>query len=69
MVGLTAVIEEAGGIISYWSTAFAPGKSAVHYAGRVFDDAEIRALVRSSLDFWLTAGPEAARRVAAPRGE
>jgi CDP-6-deoxy-D-xylo-4-hexulose-3-dehydrase len=39
---------------------FAPGKSAVHYAGRVFDDAEIRALVRSSLDFWLTAGPEAA---------
>jgi CDP-6-deoxy-D-xylo-4-hexulose-3-dehydrase len=40
-------------------TAFTPGKSAVHYAGRVFDDAEIRALVRSSLDFWLTAGPEA----------
>jgi CDP-6-deoxy-D-xylo-4-hexulose-3-dehydrase len=40
-------------------TAFTPGKSTVHYAGRVFDDAEIRALVRSSLDFWLTAGPEA----------
>jgi CDP-6-deoxy-D-xylo-4-hexulose-3-dehydrase len=40
--------------------AFVPGKSLVHYAGRVFDDAEIRALVQSSLDFWLTAGPEAA---------
>jgi CDP-6-deoxy-D-xylo-4-hexulose-3-dehydrase len=40
--------------------AFVPGKSLVHYAGRVFNDAEIRALVRSSLDFWLTAGPEAA---------
>jgi CDP-6-deoxy-D-xylo-4-hexulose-3-dehydrase len=41
-------------------TAFSPGETAVHYAGRVFDDAEIRALVQSSLDFWLTAGPEAA---------
>lgn len=40
-------------------TPFVAGKSLVHYAGRVFDDAEIRALVRSSLDFWLTAGPEA----------
>jgi len=39
---------------------FEPGKSTVNYAGRVFDDAEIRALVRSSLDFWLTAGPETA---------
>lgn len=39
---------------------FVPGKTLVHYAGRVFDDAEIRALVRSSLDFWLTAGPETA---------
>jgi len=33
MVGLTAVIEEAGGIISYWSTAFAPGKPDFHAAG------------------------------------
>ena len=38
---------------------FVPGRSAVHYAGRVYDDQEIRALVRSALDFWLTAGPEA----------
>lgn len=39
---------------------FEPGVSTVHYAGRVFDDAELRALVRSALDFWLTAGPETA---------
>lgn len=39
---------------------FVAGESLVHYAGRVFDDAEIKALVRSSLDFWLTAGPETA---------
>ena len=39
---------------------FVPGQTAVHYAGRVFDDAEIKALVRSALDFWLTAGPETA---------
>jgi len=41
-------------------TAFVPGKTQVHYAGRVFDENEVRALVRSSLDFWLTAGPVAA---------
>lgn len=31
-VGLTAVIEEVGGKISYWSTAFAPGKPDFHAA-------------------------------------
>jgi hypothetical protein len=31
-VGLTAVIEEADGIIRYWSTAFAPGKPDFHAA-------------------------------------
>lgn len=40
--------------------SFEPGTSTVGYAGRVFDDAELRALVRSALDFWLTAGPETA---------
>ena len=39
---------------------FEPGTTTVNYAGRVFDDAELRALVRSGLDFWLTAGPETA---------
>lgn len=40
--------------------AFAPGESAVPYAGRVFDAAELRTLVESSLDFWLTTGRFAA---------
>jgi len=35
---------------------FVPGKTKVHYAGRVYDEEEIVALVDSSLDFWLTAG-------------
>ncbi|HED39315.1 MAG TPA: lipopolysaccharide biosynthesis protein RfbH [Chromatiales bacterium] len=35
---------------------FIPGKSLVHYAGRVNDADEIVTLVDSSLDFWLTAG-------------
>jgi len=30
LVGLTAVIEEVGGAISYWSTAFAPGRPDFH---------------------------------------
>lgn len=36
---------------------FEPGRDRVRYAGRVFDDAELRALVGSALDFWLTLGP------------
>jgi len=37
---------------------FTPGISRVNYAGRVYDQNEINALVRSSIDFWLTLGPE-----------
>lgn len=39
---------------------FVPGESLVNYAGRVYDSDEVVALVGSSLDFWLTAGPETA---------
>jgi CDP-6-deoxy-D-xylo-4-hexulose-3-dehydrase len=35
---------------------FEAGKSAVRYAGRVFDEKEIQSAVEASLDFWLTAG-------------
>ncbi|VVB99711.1 UDP-4-amino-4-deoxy-L-arabinose--oxoglutarate aminotransferase [uncultured archaeon] len=35
---------------------FVPGKTAIHYAGRVFDSDEVASLVDSSLDFWLTSG-------------
>ncbi|MCX6079904.1 MAG: lipopolysaccharide biosynthesis protein RfbH [Chloroflexi bacterium] len=34
---------------------FKPGKTAIHYAGRVFDKHEIGNLVDASLDFFLTA--------------
>lgn len=37
---------------------FIPGVSRVNYAGRVYDEKEMKALVRSSIDFWLTLGPE-----------
>jgi CDP-6-deoxy-D-xylo-4-hexulose-3-dehydrase len=36
---------------------FVPGKTRVHYAGRVFGPEEMVNLVDSSLDFWLTMGP------------
>ncbi|MBW2968147.1 aminotransferase class V-fold PLP-dependent enzyme, partial [Candidatus Woesearchaeota archaeon] len=35
---------------------FVPGKSKVHYAGRVFDEKEMVAVVDSALEFWLTLG-------------
>lgn len=35
---------------------FVPGRDPVRYAGRVFDQHELQALVDSSLDFWLTSG-------------
>lgn len=41
--------------------AFVPGQSQVHYAGRVFDADELKTLVDSSLDFWLTEGRFAAQ--------
>lgn len=50
------------GLVSeYCSEAFAPrpfvpGESPVPVSGRVFDGAEMRELVDSALDFWLTTG-------------
>jgi CDP-6-deoxy-D-xylo-4-hexulose-3-dehydrase len=36
--------------------AFRPGETSVPVSGRVFDAEDVRTLVDSSLDFWLTAG-------------
>lgn len=36
--------------------AFIPGKTKIHYAGRVFNEKELVNLVDASLDFWLTHG-------------
>lgn len=35
---------------------FVPGQTRIHYAGRVFDEQELIALVNTALDFWLTFG-------------
>ncbi|HEX8833768.1 MAG TPA: DegT/DnrJ/EryC1/StrS family aminotransferase, partial [Abditibacteriaceae bacterium] len=40
---------------------FAPGETAIPPSGKVFDGAEVRNLVDSSLDFWLTTGRYAAQ--------
>jgi CDP-6-deoxy-D-xylo-4-hexulose-3-dehydrase len=37
-----------------------PGESVIPYAGRVFTEDEVEAAVSSTLDFWLTLGPEGA---------
>ncbi|HEY1173770.1 MAG TPA: lipopolysaccharide biosynthesis protein RfbH [Verrucomicrobiae bacterium] len=37
---------------------FTPGKTTIPYAGRVFTEDEVEAAVGSTLDFWLTLGPE-----------
>ena len=39
---------------------FVPGTTTVPYAGRVFNADEVEAAVGSTLDFWLTLGPEGA---------
>src|SRR3546814_1048956 len=36
--------------------SFVPGKSPVPVSGRVFGPSDVRSLLDSSLDFWLTAG-------------
>ena len=38
--------------------SFTPGQTTVPYAGRVFTEDEVEAAVGSTLDFWLTLGPE-----------
>ena len=40
---------------------FVPGETPIPVSGRVFDAADIRSLVDSSLDFWLTTGRFAAQ--------
>ncbi|MDB4586220.1 lipopolysaccharide biosynthesis protein RfbH [Akkermansiaceae bacterium] len=39
---------------------FIEGETTVPYAGRVFNEDEVEAAVSSTLDFWLTLGPEGA---------
>ena len=41
---------------SHSNRNFVPGQTTVPVAGRVYDDLDIKSLVSSSLDFWLTTG-------------
>ncbi len=41
------------------SVPFTPGRTRVQYAGRVYDERELIAIVEAALDFWLSAGPRA----------
>src|ERR1700734_3420584 len=43
--------------IAHAPKPFVPGTSKIPYAGRVYDDDEMRLGVESILQFWLTAGP------------
>lgn len=40
---------------------FVPGKTRIHYAGRVFNEREMQAAVDGALDFWLTLGEKGER--------
>jgi CDP-6-deoxy-D-xylo-4-hexulose-3-dehydrase len=42
--------------VAHQRQPFQPGDTRIHYAGRVYDEREIVALVDASLDFWLTLG-------------
>lgn len=42
--------------VSHNSQPFIPGETLVPVSGRVYGDTELRMLVASSLDFWLTSG-------------
>ena len=48
---VTAYVHEA-----FPARSFEPGRSRVQYAGRVFDERELCAMVDAVLDFWLTLG-------------
>ncbi len=43
--------------VAHQRKPFEPGKTRVHYSGRVYDHQEMLNLTESSLDFWLTLGP------------
>lgn len=42
--------------VAFKNEHFVPGQTAIPVSGRVFDQTELRKLVESSLDFWLTTG-------------
>src|SRR5207245_2396233 len=55
---ILALVSEYAGA-AHAPRAFDPQNPRVPASGRVFGPEEVVELVRTSLDFWLTAGPEA----------
>jgi CDP-6-deoxy-D-xylo-4-hexulose-3-dehydrase len=53
ILGLVREYHEA----AHQPAPFEPGKTRVHYSGRVYDSAEMVGLIDCALDFWLTLGP------------
>jgi len=51
-------VHQANRPASMQEMEFEPGKTVIPYAGRVFTADEVEAAVGSTLDFWLTLGPE-----------
>ncbi len=45
--------------VAHFPKPFRPGQTKIPYAGRVFDEREVKAMVKAVLDFWLTLGPYA----------
>lgn len=52
------LVERHAGI-KHREKLFEPGKTYIPSSGKVFGTSEIKSLVKASLDFWLTAGPNA----------
>lgn len=50
------LVEKHHNAVHCKNEQFSPEKTYIRYAGRVYDAEEMKALVDSSLDFWLTAG-------------
>ena len=54
----SALVHRANRPAAEGSLPFTAGVTTVPYAGRVFTEDEVEAAVGSTLDFWLTLGPE-----------
>lgn len=52
------LVHQPHKIAAEQNTSFIPGTTPVPYAARVFNEDEVEAAVNSTLDFWLTLGPE-----------
>ncbi len=50
------IIEKHYNVVHKKYEDFIPGETYIHYAGRVYNAEEMKALVDSALDFWITAG-------------